>query len=133
MPKFIGLIGYPIKHSISPYFQQVALDYYQLDIRYEAWETSPGTLEAAVAEMRAMYEKIIEEMGSEAMETEVPAEELSKEEPQKEELSSDVEEVEPIAHTPEAAVEDKKMVRFAANRPMSTLDRVFAQLNQIKK
>ena len=90
-------------------------------------------LEAAVAEMRAMYEKTIEEMGSEAMETEVPAEELSKEEPQKEELSSDVEEVEPIAHTPEAAVEDKKMVRFAANRPMSTLDRVFAQLNQIKK
>lgn len=90
-------------------------------------------LEAAMAEMKAMYEKIIEEMGSEAMETEVPAEELSKEEPQKEELSSDVEEVEPIAHTPEAAVEDKKMVRFAANRPMSTLDRVFAQLNQIKK
>jgi len=52
MPKFIGLIGYPLKHSISPYFQQAALDYYQLDIRYEAWETSPEKLEATVASLR---------------------------------------------------------------------------------
>lgn len=52
MPKFIGLIGYPVKHSISPYFQQAALDYYQLDIRYEAWETSPGKLELTVASLR---------------------------------------------------------------------------------
>jgi len=52
MTKYIGLIGYPIKHSISPYFQQAALDYYGLDIRYEAWETSPERLEAAVAEIR---------------------------------------------------------------------------------
>jgi shikimate dehydrogenase len=52
MLKFIGLIGYPVKHSISPYFQQAALDYYQLDIRYEAWETSPGKLEPTVAKLR---------------------------------------------------------------------------------
>ena len=91
-------------------------------------------LDAAVAEMRAMYDKIMEEMGSQEMETEVPSEELSKEEePVKEELSSQVEEVEPIAHTPEVETAVKQNVRLAAKRPMSTLDRVFAQLNQIKK
>ena len=52
MPKFIGLIGYPIKHSISPYFQQAALDYHQLDIRYEIWETSPEKFESVVAKLR---------------------------------------------------------------------------------
>jgi len=52
MAKFIGLIGYPIRHSISPYFQQAALDYYQLDVRYEAWETSPGELKATIAKLR---------------------------------------------------------------------------------
>jgi len=52
MTKFIGLIGYPIKHSISPYFQQAALDYYHFDIRYETWETNPEKLEAVVAGLR---------------------------------------------------------------------------------
>jgi len=52
MPKFISLIGYPVKHSISPYFQQAALDYYHLDIRYEAWEISPEMLEVTVAKLR---------------------------------------------------------------------------------
>ena len=52
MTKLIGLIGYPIKHSVSPYFQQAALDYYHLDIRYEAWETNPEKLEAVVAGLR---------------------------------------------------------------------------------
>jgi shikimate dehydrogenase len=52
MPKLIGLIGYPVRHSISPYFQQAALDYYQLDIRYQAWETAPQKLEATIAKLR---------------------------------------------------------------------------------
>lgn len=91
-------------------------------------------LDEAMAEMKAMYDKIMEQMSVEEMETEVPAEELSaEEEPAKEELSSQVEEVEPIAHTPEVESEVKQNVRLAHNRPMSTLDRVFAQLNQIKR
>lgn len=90
-------------------------------------------LDSAVAEMRAMYDKLMEQMGSEEMETEVPEELSTEEEPAKEELSSQVEEVEPIAHTPEVASEVKQNVRLAHNRPMSTLDRVFAQLNQIKR
>ncbi|MGA2671230.1 MAG: shikimate dehydrogenase [Dehalococcoidia bacterium] len=52
MSRYIGLIGYPLKHSISPYFQQAALDYYRLDIRYEVWETNPAQLQAAVNDLR---------------------------------------------------------------------------------
>ena len=52
MSRYIGLIGFPIKHSISPYFQQAALDYYRLDIRYMAWETSPEELGRVVNELR---------------------------------------------------------------------------------
>jgi len=52
MSRYIGLIGYPLKHSISPYFQQAALDYYRLDIRYEAWETDPAQLKDIVNDLR---------------------------------------------------------------------------------
>ena len=52
MPRHIGLIGYPVKYSISPFFQQAALDYYELDICYEAWETLPGELEETVSRLR---------------------------------------------------------------------------------
>jgi shikimate dehydrogenase len=52
MSKYIGLIGYPIKHSISPYFQQAALDHYQLDICYELWETSPEKLQDILDNLR---------------------------------------------------------------------------------
>ena len=52
MSRYIGLIGYPLKHSISPDFQQAALDYYQLDIRYELWETKPEKIQPAVARIK---------------------------------------------------------------------------------
>jgi len=52
MSKYIGLIGYPLKHSVSPYFQQAALDYYRLDVRYEAWETTPAELPDIVKNLR---------------------------------------------------------------------------------
>ena len=86
-------------------------------------------LDAAVAEMKAMYDKIMEQMGTEEMEAEVP-QELSKQEPV--ELSAD-DAAEPIAHTPEVEATVKQNVRLASRRPMSTIDRVFAQLNQIKR
>ena len=54
-------------------------------------------LQAAVAEMKAMYDAIMEKMGSEEMETEVPTEELAKEE-----LSSQEPAAEPLTHSPEA-------------------------------
>jgi shikimate dehydrogenase len=50
--RYIGLIGYPLGHSVSPYFQQAAIDYYQLDIRYEAWETGADELPEVVKSLR---------------------------------------------------------------------------------
>ncbi|MBE0415937.1 MAG: shikimate dehydrogenase [Dehalococcoidia bacterium] len=44
MTKYVGLIGYPLGHSVSPAMQQASFDYYKLDLRYEAWETKPSEL-----------------------------------------------------------------------------------------
>ena len=52
MPDFIGLMGYPLKHSISPSFQQAALDYYNLDMRYEVWEIPQDRLGEVVSKLR---------------------------------------------------------------------------------
>ncbi len=48
----LGIIGWPLKHSLSPVFQQAALDYIGLDARYEAWETPPDMLPEAVERLR---------------------------------------------------------------------------------
>ncbi len=50
--KYIGLIGYPLAHSISPVFQQAALDYYKLDARYVLWEVEAGRLKETVERIR---------------------------------------------------------------------------------
>jgi shikimate dehydrogenase len=52
MTRHIGLIGYPLKHSVSAAFQQAAFDYYKLDIRYQTWETKPNELDAIVERLR---------------------------------------------------------------------------------
>jgi shikimate dehydrogenase len=52
--QFIGVIGYPLKHSISPDFQQAALDYYNLDMRYQAWEVEAGDLPSAIDQLRQL-------------------------------------------------------------------------------
>ncbi|HEY3109212.1 MAG TPA: shikimate dehydrogenase, partial [Chloroflexota bacterium] len=50
--KVVGLIGYPLKHSISPRFQQAGFDFLRLPVRYEAWETPPERVGEAVARVR---------------------------------------------------------------------------------
>lgn len=52
MTRYISVIGYPLKHSLSPDFQQAALDYYQLDIRYEMWETEAWDLPSEINRLR---------------------------------------------------------------------------------
>ncbi|MFC2051044.1 shikimate dehydrogenase [Chloroflexota bacterium] len=52
MTQFISVIGYPLKHSLSPDFQQAALDYYKLDIRYEAREVETADLLSAIIRLR---------------------------------------------------------------------------------
>jgi shikimate dehydrogenase len=49
----IGLSGKPLAHSISPAFQQAALDHLRISARYELWETEPEALAERVAEMRS--------------------------------------------------------------------------------
>ena len=44
MKKTVGLIGYPLGHSISPIFQQAAFDELGIEVRYELWETTPDKL-----------------------------------------------------------------------------------------
>jgi shikimate dehydrogenase len=48
----IGLIGKPLAHSISPVFQQAALDHLRIDARYELWETEREALAERVTGMR---------------------------------------------------------------------------------
>jgi len=50
--RYTGLIGYPLGHSLSAVFQQAALDYYGLEMRYELWETPGDELAAAVDTLR---------------------------------------------------------------------------------
>ena len=52
MRQIINLIGYPLKHSVSPDFQQAALDYCKLDMRYETWEVNAVHLPSAIDRLR---------------------------------------------------------------------------------
>jgi shikimate dehydrogenase len=51
--KRIGVIGYPLGHSISPIILQVALDACGIGARYEAWETPPQELAERVRALRS--------------------------------------------------------------------------------
>ncbi len=48
----IALFGYPLTHSISPAFQQAALDHVSFDARYEARPTTPDGLADEVERLR---------------------------------------------------------------------------------
>lgn len=50
--KHVGVLGYPIKHSISPLFQQAALDERGIDARYERFEVSDSELPAFLETVR---------------------------------------------------------------------------------
>lgn len=51
-PGLLGLIGHPVGHSISPAFQQAALDALAIDARYARWDTPPEALAARVEALR---------------------------------------------------------------------------------
>ena len=53
MGKSLGIIGYPLGHSISPIFQQAALDAEGIEATYEGWETTPEDLESRLESFRA--------------------------------------------------------------------------------
>ena len=53
MTQRLGIIGYPIGHSISPIFQQAGLDHLGIDATYEKWEITPEGVGDFVAGLRA--------------------------------------------------------------------------------
>lgn len=48
----IAIIGFPLGHSISPHFQQAALDYYGLSAHYETWEVPVQALPQVIPRLR---------------------------------------------------------------------------------
>ncbi len=52
MSSELGIIGFPIGHSISPVFQQAALDHLGLDAAYRAWEVEPEAVAEFVQGLR---------------------------------------------------------------------------------
>ena len=53
MTKTMTLLGHPVSHSISPRFQQAALDALGIDAKYEAWDTLPEDLPATIERLRS--------------------------------------------------------------------------------
>lgn len=52
MSATLGIIGYPIAHSISPIFQQAALDHCGIDAAYQAYEVAPDDVGRFVNDLR---------------------------------------------------------------------------------
>ena len=48
----LGVIGYPLGHSISPAIHQAALDHLGIVASYDAWETHPDDLPGLIGRMR---------------------------------------------------------------------------------
>lgn len=84
-------------------------------------------LESALAELKAMYDQLMEKMGSEEMETEVPAEELSAVETQEVDLSADEPAAEPIAHSPEVEQTARPQF-FSGIKPQNTMGVVYQKM-----
>ncbi len=53
MTSRVGIIGYPLGHSISPAFQQAAFDELEIDARYETWVTPADELATRVESLRS--------------------------------------------------------------------------------
>jgi len=98
--------------------EDVAEDVAEEEVKYATKEE----LQAAIAEMKAMYEAIVEKMGSEEMEVEIPTEELAKEE-----LSAQEPAAEPITHSPEVESEAKPQF-FSGIKPRNTMSVVYEKM-----
>ena len=52
--KNLGIIGYPVEHSLSPVMQNAALQELDLDYNYIAMPVEPENLEQAIAGIKAL-------------------------------------------------------------------------------
>ena len=86
-------------------------------------------LSKAIAEVKAMYDQLMESMSDEKS-PEVPQELKSEEVSESEvELSSQESEVEPIAHSPESNVEKNNVHLYGQNRPQTIMDKVLNKIS----
>ncbi|MFC1750342.1 shikimate dehydrogenase [Pseudomonadota bacterium] len=53
MPKQFGVIGYPVKHSMSPQMFEAAFFEYDIDAEYKQYEVSPDDLKDFIKSVRA--------------------------------------------------------------------------------
>jgi shikimate dehydrogenase len=51
-PRPVGVVGYPVKHSLSPSFQNAAFAAHKLPHHYEKWEIAPEDLSAFLEKAR---------------------------------------------------------------------------------
>jgi shikimate dehydrogenase len=51
--KSVGLIGFPVSHSLSPFMQQAAFDELGIEACYVLWETRQGQLAGKIASLRS--------------------------------------------------------------------------------
>jgi shikimate dehydrogenase len=51
--KQVGLVGYPVSHSLSPIMQQAAFDALEIDARYFLWETPKDQLSRKIDSLRS--------------------------------------------------------------------------------
>jgi|TARA_R110000782_G_scaffold500_1_gene1680 hypothetical protein len=86
-------------------------------------------LSKAIAEVKAMYDQLMESMSDEKS-PEVPQELKSEEVSESEvELSSQESEVEPIAHSPESDIEKNNVHLYGQNRPQTIMDKVLNRIS----
>ena len=51
--KQVGLVGYPVSHSLSPFMQQAAFDALNIEVNYVLWETPQDQLAEKIASLRS--------------------------------------------------------------------------------
>jgi len=51
--KQVGLVGYPVSHSLSPVMQQAAFDAFHIEANYVLWETPQDQLAGKIASLRS--------------------------------------------------------------------------------
>jgi len=99
------------------------------EIKEEDLYATKEELSKAIAEMKAMYDQLMESM-SDKKSPEVPEELKSEEVSESEvELSSQESEVEPIAHSPESNVEKNNIHLYGQNRPQTIMDKVLSKIS----
>lgn len=59
MTERLGIIGFPVGHSISQIFQQAAIDYYHLDISYVSWEVNRRSLRGFINKLRSTSDMVL--------------------------------------------------------------------------